>query len=137
MKKSSSISRNFFKRPQIRELVPDLKLLIALLLISAESHVGCWIPGGLNEDSGFDLTALGGGLTDLDRRGLISRDGETGEIFITSFFRDNTFKGPSRVGQAISDFRQVESKKLREKIIDAIKNSPECGLDPTVFIEIQ
>lgn len=136
MKKSSSISRNFFKRSQVRDLVPDLKLLLAVLTISTESHVGCWIAGGLNEDTGLDPNALAGGLNDLERRGLIARDKDTGELFITSFFRDNTFKTPARAGQATADFRQVESRKLREKISEAVKNSPECGLNSSIFDEI-
>lgn len=128
MKTSSSIKRNYFRRPAIRQLVPDLKLLLAVLQVGCESHVGCWVPSGLADDAGLSVEACEGGLRDLERGGFIVFDQATGEIFLTDFFRNNTFKGPQRGQQALSDFRQVESEALRKRILKAVAESQECGL---------
>lgn len=133
MKRSSVLSRTFFRRPAVRELVPDLKLILAVLTVSSESHVGCWVPGGLGEDAGLDLTALEGGMVDLERRDFIFRDVATGEIFLRHFFRDNIFNGPLRGNQARADFSAVRSEKLRREILKAVENSPECGLSTTLL----
>lgn len=129
MKTSSSIKRNYFRRPAIRQLVPDLKLLLAVLQVGCESHVGCWVPSGLADDAGLSPEACEGGLGDLEKGGFIHFDKATGEIFLTDFFRNNTFKGPLRGQQALVDFRQVESGALRKMILKAVGESPECGLD--------
>lgn len=92
MKRSSVLSRTFFRRPAVRELVPDLKLILAVLTVSSESHVGCWVPGGLGEDAGLDLTALDGGMVDLERRDFILWDVATGEIFSAAFFPRQHFQ---------------------------------------------
>jgi hypothetical protein len=55
-------------------------------------------------------------------------DETTGEIFLTDFFRNNTFKGPQRGQQALGDFRQIESEALRKRILKAVAESQECGL---------
>lgn len=128
MKTSSSIKRNYFRRPAIRHLVPDLKLLLAVLQVGCESHVGCWVPSGLADDAGLSVEACEGGLRDLARAGLVEVDQDTGEIFLTDFFRNNTFKGPQRGQQALADFRQVESEALRKSILNAVAQSQECGL---------
>ncbi|CAG0960046.1 hypothetical protein MTYP_00678 [Methylophilaceae bacterium] len=128
MKTSSSIKRNYFRRPAIRQLVPDLKLLLAVLQVGCESHVGCWVPSGLADDAGLSVEACEGGLRDLARAGLVEVDQDTGEIFLTDFFRNNTFKGPQRGQQALADFRQVESAALRQSILSSVAQSQECGL---------
>src|SRR5690606_11870268 len=128
MKTSSSIKRNYFRRPAIRQLVPDLKLLLAVLQVGCESHVGCWVPSGLADDAGLSPEACEGGLQDLEKGGFLQFDKATGEIFLTDFFRNNNFKGPQRGQQALVDFRQVESEALRKSILKAVAQSPECGL---------
>lgn len=128
MKRSASLSRTFFRRPGIRELVPDLKLILTVLTVGCESHAGIYMPGGLAEDAGLDLSTLAGGLVDLERRGHIVRDGTTGEIFLTSFYRDNTFSSPQRQRQWSGDFARVESAVLRAAALAAIAASPECRL---------
>lgn len=128
MKRSASLSRTFFRRPGIRELVPDLKLILTVLTVGCESHAGIYMPGGLAEDAGLDLSTLAGGLVDLERRGHIVRDGTTGEIFLTSFYRDNTFSSPQRQRQWSGDFARVESAALRAAALAAIAASPECSL---------
>lgn len=128
MKKSSVLSRNFFRRPAVRDLVPDLKLLLAVLSVGCESHVGCWVPVGLGEDAGLDPSVLDGGLADLERRGHVSRDRDTGEIFLNAFFRDNSFKGPLRGHQARTDFLAIQSDGLRRMVLAAVARSPECQL---------
>ena len=128
MKRSSSISRTFFRRPAVRDLVPDLKLVLAVLTIGCESHAGIYMPGGLAEDAGLDPAALVGALADLERRGHIVRDGETGEIFLASFYRDNTFATPQRHRQWTDDISRVESASLRAAALAAVAASPECGL---------
>ncbi|GEM_PF-2749371 len=128
MKTSSSIKRNYFRRPAIRQLVPDLKLLLAVLQVGCESHVGCWVPSGLADDAGLSAEACDGGLKDLEKGGFLALDQSTGEIFLTDFFRNNTFKGPQRGQQALGDFRQIESEALRKRILKAVAESQECGL---------
>lgn len=128
MKTSSSIKRNYFRRPAVRQLVPDLKLLLAVLQVGCESHVGCWVHSGLADDAGLSTEACEGGLRDLARSGFIESDESTGEIFLTDFFRNNTFKGMLRKQQALTDFRQVESEALRKSILNAVAQSPECDL---------
>lgn len=128
MKTSSSIKRNYFRRPAIRQLVPDLKLLLAVLQVGCESHVGCWVPSGLADDAGLSAEACEGGLKDLEKGGFLALDQSTGEIFLTDFFRNNTFKGPQRGQQALGDFKQIESEALRKRILKAVADSQECGL---------
>lgn len=118
----------FFRRQEVRSLLPDLKLLLAVIFVSCESHVGCWIPGDLAKDSGVDEESLSGGLDVLEKQKLIMRDRRTGELFILWWFRDNTFKGAQRGAQALADFNMVESQVLREAILDAVRRNPECGL---------
>jgi len=128
MKSRSSLHRNFFRRADIRCLVPDLKLLLTVLTIGCDSNAGAYLPGGLGDDSGLEATALAGGMNDLEKRGLIVRDNTTGEIFLSHFFRDNTFSNPARRINARDDFERVESTVLRQKIVDAVGKNPDCGL---------
>ncbi|BCK87805.1 hypothetical protein MIZ01_1601 [Sideroxyarcus emersonii] len=133
MKQKGSINRNFYRQPRVRALVPDLKLLLSVLFVSCESHIGCWLPAGLADDSGLSDEALAGGLAALEKEKFIEIDQETGEIFLNDFFRNNTFKTPQRVGQARSDFNVIESEKLRKKVLEKIELSPECGLKKSHF----
>jgi hypothetical protein len=128
MKRSSVMSRVFFRRAAIKALVPDLKLVLVVLTVGCESHVGVYRPAGLGEDSGLDPTSLAGALADLERRNHILPDAGTGEIFVVDFFRDNSFSTAARRGQARGDFCQIESEKLRKAVLQAIKNNPSCGL---------
>ena len=128
MKHSSMLSRAFFRRPSVRALVPDYKLVLTVLVVGCESHAGVYIPGGLGEDTGLDPAPLRTALADLERHGHIIADEETGEVFICSFYRDNVFKTANRVGQWHSDFKMIESQKLRAAVSKAIGFSPECGL---------
>lgn len=130
MKRSSSLSRNFFRRPAIRDLVPDLKLVLVVLTVGCESHAGVYRPAGLGEDTGLDQSALDGAMVDLDRRGHILRDTGTGEVFLRAWYRDNTFKGTARWGQWLEDFKQIESSRLRRVVLEAIAATPECGINP-------
>ena len=128
-KRSSMLSRAFFRRPAIRALVPSLKLLLVVIAIGCESHAGVYTPAGLGEDTGLSAEALAGGLADLLRRGHVSTDPATGEIFITDFYRDNKFAGTARQRQWHDDFRAIESIALKNAVLTAVKNSPECGLE--------
>lgn len=130
MKRSSMLSRVFFRRPAVRELVPDLKLLLAVLTVGCESHAGVWRPAGIGEDTGLDAAALDGGMADLERRSHVLYDRKTGEVFLMAWYRDNTFNTPTRQGQWRDDFKQVESPRLRMVVMEAIDASPECGLHP-------
>lgn len=132
-KRSSVVSRNFFRRPIVRELVPNLKLLLVVLTTGCESTVGCFIPSGLCEDSGLETAAVDGGLADLERGGHIMSDAQTGEVFLLSFFRDNTFKGEPRTRVARDDFRLIASEKLKARVLVAVEQSPECGLEKSVL----
>lgn len=137
MKRSSVVNRSFFRRPAVRDLVPDLKLILVVMTISCESHVGVWRPGGLAEDAGLDPAALAGALADLTTRGHIVADNKTGEIMLTAFFRDNTFSGPQRIRQAIDDYKLIESEMLREMVVAAVEKNPGCGLKKACFLENQ
>lgn len=128
MKQMAVLPRNFFRRHEIRALVPSLKTLLTVMCVGCESHVGCWIPGDLAKDSGLEDEGVAGGLIDLQRRNLIFVDEKTSEIFIADWFRNNKFAGIQRGLQAISDFRVVESVQLKNRILEAIARSPECGL---------
>lgn len=130
MKRSSSISRTFFRRPAVRELVPDLRLLLVVMTVGCESHAGVWRPAGLPEETGLEVGAVDGGLADLERRGHILRDRGTAEVFLRAWYRDNVFKGPARWGQWLEDLKQIESPRLRAAVLEAIAASPECGLSP-------
>lgn len=130
MKRSSSISRTFFRRPAVRELVPDLRLLLVVMTVGCESHAGVWRPAGLPEETGLEVGAVDGGLADLERRGHILRDRSTAEVFLRAWYRDNVFKGPARWGQWLEDLKQIESPRLRAAVLEAIAASPECGLNP-------
>lgn len=128
MKRSSMFSRSFFRRPAVRDLVPELKLVLAVLIVGCESHAGVYLPGGLGEDCGLAPSSLAGALVDLERRGHILTDKKTGEVFINGFYRDNAFRGAQRVAQWQTDFNQIESELLRRAVLEAIKLSPECGI---------
>ena len=128
MKRSSSLSRTFFRRPAVRRLVPDLKLVLVVLTIGCESHTGVYRPAGLAEDTGLDPSALKGGMADLEREGHVLQDNKTGEVFLRAWYRDNSFNTDARRGQWRDDFRQIESLRLRALVEEAISASPECGL---------
>lgn len=135
MKRSSVLPRNFFKRPKIKLLVPDLKLLLTVLVVGCESHMGVGIPSGESEDTGLNWDSIKAGKEDLIRRDLIEIDTKTGEIFIKDWFRDNTFKGNSRIYQSRADFKSIESAILKLSVLEAVKNSPECGLTADILKE--
>ena len=137
MKRYSLLPRNILRRPEIRALVPDLKLLFLTVYISCETHIGAYLPGGIGEDSGLDAEALAGGLRDLVRRELIEFDATTGEVFIRCFFRDNHFNTDARKGQARDDFLRLSSQRLRQSILKAIVVSHECGLTPIIIEPLQ
>lgn len=137
MKRSSVLSRAFFRRPAVRDLVPDLKLVLVVLTASCESHIGVYRPAGLAEDCGFDAAALAGALLDLERRGHFLRDSESGEIFLRDFFRDNSFATPARKRQARDDFAQIESAWLRAEVLASIVQNPFCALKKTDLLEKQ
>lgn len=132
-KKSSLVSRTFFRRPAVRDLAPDLKLILICIAVSCESHTGVYIPGGLCDDTGLQPAALNRGLEDLEKRKLIKIDKETGEVFLSWFYRDNTFKGSVRAAQWVSDFKQIESELLKKEVLDAVLASPECLLCPSLL----
>ena len=71
MKRSSVLSRTFFRRPAVRELVPNLKLVLLALTIGCETHSGVYVPSGLSEDVGLDPGALVGALDDLKMLTLV------------------------------------------------------------------
>ena len=133
MKRSSVLSRVFFRRAAVKALVPDLKLVLVVLTVGCESHVGVYRPAGLGEDTGLDPSALAGALADLERHNHILPDTGTGEIFVTAFFRDNSFLTAARRGQARDDFAQIESSKLRLAVLNAIDQNPSCGLKSVDF----
>lgn len=137
MKRSSVLSRVFFRRATVRGLVPDLKLVLLVVTVGCESHVGVYRPAGLSEDTGLEPSSLAGALDDLERRGHIVRDLATGELFVAEFFRDNTFGTVARRGQARADFEQIESAKLRAKVLDAVKQNPGSGLTTSNLTEKQ
>jgi len=128
MKQTSCVSRTFFRRPNIQTLPPLSRLVLALLIIGCESHVGCWIPSALAEDSALPATVVTDCLDELKSIGEIIRDERTGEIFLTSFFRYNTFKTAPRWRQAVGDYQRIESKNLREAILLSITTNTACGL---------
>lgn len=135
MKRSSMLSRVFFRRPSVRALVPDLKLVLAVMAVSCESHVGVWRPAGLAEDCGLDPAALAGALVDLEKRGHLVADRATGEFFLTDFFRDNTFNSPQRVRQARDDLKQIESVALRQKVLEAVDKNIGAGLKTSDLLQ--
>ena len=128
MKRSSVLPRNYYKRPKVKLLVPEVKLLLTVIVVGCESHVGVAIPSGEPEDTGLNCDSVKAGKIDLVSKQLIEIDDSTGELFIKDFFRDNTFKTTQRVCQAKSDFNCIESAKLKLSVLDAIKNNPDCGL---------
>lgn len=127
MKRSSVLSRTFFRRPAVRELVPDLKLVLLALTIGCETHSGVYVPSGLSEDVGLDPGALVGALDDLKKRGHTIIDNATGEVFITAWYRDNKFSTPQRRRQWADDFARIESNLLRSAVLTAAAAS-DCGL---------
>lgn len=137
MKRSSMLSRAFFRRPAVRDLVPDLKLVLAVLTVGCESHAGAYRPAGLGEDTGLDPAALSGALNDLEQRGHIVRDKETGEVFLADFFRDNTFLTPARRRQARDDYLQIESYYLAYLVERAAEENPSAGLVGSGWSKIQ
>lgn len=134
MKRSSVISRAFFRRPAVRDLVPDLKLVLVVATTGCESHTGIYRPAGLSEDTGLDPSALSGALDDLERRGHILVDNKTGEILLLSWYRDNTFATPQRQGQWRDDLAQVDSQTLRAAAQDLAVKNPSCGLSVDNFV---
>lgn len=136
MKKTSCVSRNYFKRPKIRALVPEARLLLAVLTVGCESHVGVYIPSGEIEDTGLSGDSIHAAKSTLIFNSLIKVDDVTGEIFISDFFRDNTYKGPQRIGQAYTDFKAIESLTLKINVLEAIKDNKECGLTAVDLVEI-
>lgn len=130
-KEYSVLHRNFFKRAEIRALTPDLKALVAVLVVECDSNVGCYLSDGAS--SGLSQEALAGGLADLARRRLVSVDQATGEFFLKGFFRDNTFKNEIRRRQALDDFARIESQELAAEVIAAVRQNPNCGLAPSVL----
>jgi hypothetical protein len=135
MKARSVIGRTFYRRPRIRDLVPDLKLVLSVLTVGCESHVGCWVPAGLREDCGLSGEAFDGAIRDLERRGHIIRDENSGEYFLSDFFRDNDFSTPARKRQAEGDYQQIVSMKLKAAVRKAALENPSCCLSSQNFYE--
>ena len=128
MKRNSVTTRAWYRRPAIRALVPDLKLLLNVLTTGCETFVGVYIPAGIGDDAGLAPEAVAGGLASLEKAGHIVLDKETGEIFIAAFFRDNKFK-LERMRRLVTDeFCLVQSPELKKRVLAAVAASPECCL---------
>lgn len=133
MSKSLSVfSRNYFRRPRIRALVPDNKLVLLVAEVSCDSNCGVYVPAGLAEDAGFSVEAIQAAIRDLVAAKHLLHDPDTGEIFFVDFFRDNHFRTVNRYRQARDDYYRIESSILREAVLVAIRASPNCGL-PMAF----
>lgn len=118
MREKTIIPTTLLHWPRVADLLPDQKLIV-LRLWSAP-----WLSGiGVGQlplsaeaaTLSLSAAALDDALREFERRELIVRDEETGEIFIRDWFRFHIFKGRA-VDIAKVELTKIRSAKIRAAV---------------------
>jgi hypothetical protein len=122
---------NIFSWPAIASLLPEQKLIFSYLWFSRFSNTcGCFQISTAPAAAELSLhpSALEDALAEFQRRGLVERDEQTGEIFVTAWFRFNKFPPGPRQRVLISEFSKIESPRLKNLVRKNIENTVGCVL---------
>lgn len=107
---------NLFLWPEVVNLVPDQKLILADLFFNPQSVAcGCYLysPRIASARLGMNPETIGDALDELQRRKIICFDKKTSEIFVFKWFRFWKIKPDAR--WAIEGtLNKIESKKLKQ-----------------------
>ena len=105
---------NLMSWPEVRDLLPDQKLIVYHLWATSPSSAGCWLFDLAAGQAALSIArdALRDALREFERRGLLLLDEKTGEIYIKKWFRWHTFDTAPRKRVLESDVARIESESL-------------------------
>lgn len=114
--KSVLFPTNFFEWPEIKNLLPDQKLIAAHLWVNRFVR-----PSGIYvlplemfaANLQIGVPAIITALEDFDTKNIIAWDQETGEIYFLAWLRFHTFK-PLFLKQYFVDFENIQSAKVKK-----------------------
>lgn len=118
MREKTIVPTTLLHWPRVADLLPNQKLIVLRLWAAP------WLSGlGVGqlplvaEAATLSLTssALDDALREFERRELVVRDEETGEIFVRDWFRFHIFKGRA-VEIARGELKKIRSEKIRAAV---------------------
>ncbi len=123
MAESRLVPCNLMSWPEVRDLLPDQKLIVYHLWATSPSSAGCWLLDLAAAQAALSITrdALRDALREFERRGLLLLDESTGEIYVQKWFRWHVFDSAPRRRVLDGDLSRVESEKLLIKIKNDMK----------------
>lgn len=120
---------NFLSWPTVANLLPDQKFIGMYLFCSPDANAcGCYFlfrPRAA--DLSLPVAVLEEALREFERRKLVARDQETGEIFVLSWPRWMTFKTPAARGALWPSIDRIKSPKLSTLVKNAYESTPRPG----------
>ena len=118
MSESRLMPANLLSGWRVRNLLPDQKLIIYHLWATATNDAGCYEPdlAGWSGHLSLTIDSLILALSDFEKIGIISIDGETNEIFINDWFRFHKFEG-IRKNMLIKGINKIESQNLKMLVL--------------------
>ncbi|MEW5972350.1 MAG: hypothetical protein AB1713_01165 [Pseudomonadota bacterium] len=116
MAESRLVPCNLMAWPKIRNLLPEQKLIVYHLWATCQSAVGCQLLDFGAFQGALSLTqeALRDTIGELEKRGLVDVDEETGEVAIVDWARWHKFNTPSRRRLAEDAIKRIQSPRLRQ-----------------------
>ena len=116
---SRLVPRNLMSGSKVWNCLPDQKLIIYHLWATASNDAGCFEPdlGGWSGHLSLTVDSLKSALADFEKRGIISSDHETGEIFINDWFRFHKFENGVRKNMLASAINKIQSQKLKKLVL--------------------
>lgn len=119
MSESRYVPMNLQSGSKVRDSLPDQKLIIYHLWATASNDAGCFEPdlGGWSGHLSLTVDSLKSALADFEKRGIISSDHETGEIFINDWFRFHKFENGVRKNMLASAINKIQSQKLKKLVL--------------------
>ena len=116
---SRLVPRNLMSGSKVWNFLPDQKLIIYHLWATASNDAGCFEPdlAGWSGHLSLTVDSLKSALADFEKRGIISCDYETGEVFILDWFRFHKFENGVRKNMLASAINKIQSQKLKKLVL--------------------
>jgi hypothetical protein len=125
---------NVLAWPRIRDLIMQNKFIYCYLYFCPDANAcGCYLFSVERGAADLSMTSnsLDDALDEFARRGLISRDKETGEIWITDWPRWHSYSSPQARGALWSAIGKIQSRKLWITVKKAYESIPLPGKEKT------
>lgn len=117
---------SIFRWPKIKGLTTRQKFLYAYLYFNPDASAsGCYLFGieSAAADLGIASSNVEDELGELCKRDLVSRDKDTGEIFVTDWPRWHRFNTPAALGALRSSVDRIQSQRLGTTVRKAYEST--------------